>query len=157
MYRFLLNFTFWSEWIYCLQCQTINLLSLTSKRRRVKRENSEFKILNFTSHKKFYFHCLAKLELKPHTKVLKNLFSNMALKNLYETTIYSIFEFTQKQVFHFLKTNPYTDFFKIPLWRKLIIFTSYFLTSSKNLKWKQHFHASRFWNYQLLNMAVWWG
>ena len=47
---------------------------------RVKRENSEFKILNFTSYKKFYFHCLANVELKPHTKVLKNLFHNMALK-----------------------------------------------------------------------------
>ena len=45
-----------------------------------KRENSEFKILNFTSYKMFYFHCLANAELKPDTKDLKNLFHNMALK-----------------------------------------------------------------------------
>ena len=63
---------------------------------RVKRENSEFKILDFMSHNKFYVHCLAKLELKPHTKVLKNLFHNMALKNPYVTTLYSIFEFLQE-------------------------------------------------------------
>ena len=50
---------------------------------RVERENSEFKILNFTSYKKLYFHYLASVELKPHTKVLKNLFHNMAFKNLY--------------------------------------------------------------------------
>ena len=47
---------------------------------RVKRENSEFKILNFKSYKKFYFHCLANAELTPHTNVLKNLFHNMTLK-----------------------------------------------------------------------------
>ena len=47
---------------------------------RVKRENAEFKILNFKSYKKFNFHCLANAELKPHTKVLKNLFNNMTLK-----------------------------------------------------------------------------
>ena len=50
---------------------------------RVNRENSEFKILNFTSYKRFYFYCLANAELKSHTKVLENLFHNMALKNLY--------------------------------------------------------------------------
>ena len=54
---------------------------------QVKRENSEFKILNFMNYKKFYFHCLANAELEPHTKVLKNLFHNMALKNLRVTTI----------------------------------------------------------------------
>ena len=43
-------------------------------------KHSEFKILNFTSYKKFYFHCLANARLKPHTEVLKNLFHNMALK-----------------------------------------------------------------------------
>ena len=42
--------------------------------------------MNFTSWKKFYFHCLANSELKPHTKVLKNLFHDMALKILYVTT-----------------------------------------------------------------------
>ena len=54
---------------------------------RVKTENSEFKILNFTSYKKFYFHWLVSVELKPHTKVLKNLFHNRALKNLYVTIV----------------------------------------------------------------------
>ena len=52
---------------------------------RVKRENSEFKILNFTSYKKLYFHCLTSVELKLHTKVLQNPFHNIALKNLYVT------------------------------------------------------------------------
>ena len=49
-------------------------------------QNSEFKIFNCTSYEKFYFHCLANTELKPHTKVLQNLFHNMAFKNLYVTT-----------------------------------------------------------------------
>ena len=49
---------------------------------QVKKENSEFKIINFTSYKKFYFHCLANAELKSHTKILKNLLLNMALTNL---------------------------------------------------------------------------
>ena len=35
----------------------------------------------------FYFQCLAFAELKSHTKVLKNLFRNMGLENLYVTTI----------------------------------------------------------------------
>ena len=35
--------------------------------------------------------------------------------------------------------------------------TSYFLISSKNLKWKQYFHSDRFRNYQLLNIAAWSG
>ena len=52
--------------------QTVNI--------RVKRENSNFKILNFTRYKNVYFHCAANSELKPHTKVLKNHFHNMALK-----------------------------------------------------------------------------
>ena len=43
--------------------------------------------MNLTSYKKFYFHCLVSVELKPHTKVSKNLFHNMALKNLYVTTM----------------------------------------------------------------------
>ena len=47
---------------------------------RVKRENSEFKILNFTSYKKFYFYCLANAQRKPHTNVLKNLLYNMTLR-----------------------------------------------------------------------------
>ena len=51
---------------------------------RVKNENSKYLISRAT---KFYFHCLAKAELKPHMKVLKNLFLNMALKNLYVTTM----------------------------------------------------------------------
>ena len=49
---------------------------------RVKKENSEFEKLNLTSYKKLYFHCLASVELKPHTKVLKNLVHNIAFKNL---------------------------------------------------------------------------
>ena len=53
----------------------------------VRRINFEFEILNLTSYKKFYFHSLANIELKPHTKVLENLFYNMALKSLYVTTI----------------------------------------------------------------------
>ena len=52
---------------------------------RVKRENSELKTLNFTSYKKLYFHCLVSVELKPHKKVLKKLFRNITLKNLYVT------------------------------------------------------------------------
>ena len=51
------------------------------------RENSEFKILNFTNYEKFYFHCLANMKPKPHTKVLKNLFHNMVLRNLCVATI----------------------------------------------------------------------
>ena len=39
------------------------------------------------SYKKLYFHWLASVELKSHKKVLQNLFHNMALKNLYVTTI----------------------------------------------------------------------
>ena len=52
---------------------------------RFKRENSQFKILNFTSYKKLYFHCLTSVELNPHTKGLKIFFHNMALTNLYVT------------------------------------------------------------------------
>ena len=52
---------------------------------RVERENSEFKILNFTSYKKLHFHCSASIELNPHKKVLDNPFHNMAQKNLYVT------------------------------------------------------------------------
>ena len=58
---------------------------------RVKRENSKFKILNFTSYKNFYFHCLANAELKPHAKVLRNLFHKIALTNLYVTTILPLY------------------------------------------------------------------
>ena len=43
-------------------------------------------MLNFTSYKKVYFHYAANVQLKPLTKVLKNLFHNIALKNLYLTT-----------------------------------------------------------------------
>ena len=43
--------------------------------------------MEFHELQKGFFHCLANVELKPHTKVLKNLFYNMALKNLYVTTI----------------------------------------------------------------------
>ena len=38
-------------------------------------------MLNFTSYKKSYFHCLGNAELKPHTNILKNIFPNMAVKN----------------------------------------------------------------------------
>ena len=44
-------------------------------------------MLNFMSNKKFYFHCLTSVELKPHKNILKNLFHDMALKNLYVTII----------------------------------------------------------------------
>ena len=47
--------------------------------------------------------------------------------------------------------------FKIPLWHEIDNTTSYFLISSKNMKWKQHFHIDTFWSYLLLNMAVFWG
>ena len=53
---------------------------------RVKRENSEFKTMNFTSYKMFIFIAQRMLNLS-HTKVLKNLFLNMTLKNLYFITI----------------------------------------------------------------------
>ena len=62
----------------------------------------------------------------------------------------------KKQAFDFLNSNSYTNicfkfFFKIDN------VSSYFLISSKNLKGKQLFDTDRFCNYQLLNMAVWWG
>ena len=47
--------------------------------------------------------------------------------------------------------------FKIPLRHEIDNATSYFLISSKNLKWKQNFHNDTFWNYLLLNMVIWWG
>ena len=47
--------------------------------------------------------------------------------------------------------------FKIPLWREIDNATSYFLITSKNLKWKQNFHNDTFWNYILLNMVIWGG
>ena len=58
---------------------------LKARVRRLKAQiesikHSEFKIPNFTSYKKSYFHCLANAQLKPHTKVLKNLFHNMTLR-----------------------------------------------------------------------------
>ena len=46
----------------------------------LKGKNPSSKIFNFTSYKKFSFHCLANVQLKPHTKVLKNLFHNISLK-----------------------------------------------------------------------------
>ena len=71
------------------KCVLRNFTKFTGKHlcQRLKRENSKFKILNFTNYEKFYFHCLANAKLKPHTKVLKNLFHNMVLKNLCVTTI----------------------------------------------------------------------
>ena len=48
--------------------------------KQVKRKNSEFKIMDFTSYKNFYFYCLANAEFKPHRKILKNLFHNMTLE-----------------------------------------------------------------------------
>ena len=41
------------------------------------------------SYKKFYFHCLENVELKPNTKAFKNLFHNLALKNPYVTFVLS--------------------------------------------------------------------
>ena len=43
--------------------------------------------MKFTSYKKFYFHWLVNVEPKPYMKVLKNIFHNMTLKNLYVITI----------------------------------------------------------------------
>ena len=53
---------------------------------------------------------------------------------------------------NFLKEILTQSLFKIPLWREIENVTSYFLISGKNLKWKQHFHNDKFWNYQLLSM-----
>ena len=60
-----------------------------------KSTNYEFKFTSyefkFTSYKfkftsyEFKFTSLASVSLKPHTKILKNLFHNMALKNIYVT------------------------------------------------------------------------
>ena len=56
---------------------------------------------------KFYFHCLANVELKLHTKVLRNLFHNMALKNLCVTPIVSNETIlATKQEFFFTKVAP---------------------------------------------------
>ena len=72
-----------TSWEIKCTSQEIKSTSLSNKTSsqivniRGKRENSEFKILNFKSYKKSYFNCLANAELKPHTKVLKNLFHNM--------------------------------------------------------------------------------
>ena len=49
-------------------------------------------MFNFMSYKKIYFPCLANVVLKPHTKVLKILFHNMALKNIYDHYITVIFK-----------------------------------------------------------------
>ena len=114
--------------------------------------NSEFKILNFTSHKKIYFHCLANVELKPHTKFLKNLFRNMASKNLYVTTLYSIFKPQEKQAFDFFKRSSYTNVCLKFLCDAIDNVTSYFLISSKYLKWKQHFHTDRL---RITNFWIW--
>ena len=46
--------------------------------------------------------------------------------------------------------------FKIPLLHEMDNATSYFLISTKNLKYKQDFHADTFWNYLILYMALWW-
>ena len=69
-----------TSWEIKSTSQEIKSPSLSSKTTRcilnirVKKENSEFKILNFKSCKKFYFYCLPNAELKPHTKVLKKTF-----------------------------------------------------------------------------------
>ena len=47
--------------------------------------------------------------------------------------------------------------FKIPSWHKIENATLFLNVSSKNLEWKQHFYTDTFWNYILLNVAVWWG
>ena len=56
---------------------------------QIKKEKSEFTILNFTSYQKAsqVFHSLVNAELNPHTKVLRNLFHNIALTNFYVITI----------------------------------------------------------------------
>ena len=62
----------------------------------------------------------------------------------------------EKQVFNVVKKKLlHKCLHKIPLWRQ--IHNATFLISSKNLKRKQNFHTITFWNYLLLNMAVWWG
>ena len=116
--------------------------------------------MSFTSHKKLHLHCLAKLELKPHTKVLKILFHNKEISHKISMwLLYILYSNFHKKTGIWFSWKKFLQkcLFKIPLWREVDNITSYFLISSKNLKWKQHFHTDRFGNYQLLYMAVWWG
>ena len=56
---------------------------------RVKRGISEFKILNFKSYKKFYFHCLANAEQASHESFEKSFPLHDFGKNIFDhyTTI----------------------------------------------------------------------
>ena len=65
-----------------------------------------------------------------------------------------MFEFPQKAGIRFSRKFLHKWLFKIPLLPEMDNATSYFLISSKNLKWKQNFHTDTFWNYLLLNMAI---
>ena len=57
---------------------------VASSNPRVKTSNSRVRRQsckkNFSSYKKFYFYCLENAELKPHTKVLKDLCHKWLLK-----------------------------------------------------------------------------
>ena len=82
--------TSWEIISTCQEVKTTSQINKTTSQivnMRVKRENSSFKILNFTSYKKIYFYCLENVKLKHYWFFLKNLFYNMALKNVYVTTI----------------------------------------------------------------------
>ena len=50
------------------------------RRLKARVEAIKPRVIEFQELQKFYFHCLANAELKPYTKVLKNLFLNMTLK-----------------------------------------------------------------------------
>ena len=65
-----------------LKARAESMTSWDSKYASWKRK---FRVQNIEFHElqKLYFYCLASVELKPHTNVLKNLFHNMAFKNLY--------------------------------------------------------------------------
>ena len=66
--------------IYQLRVQ-IHELRVQIHELQVQIHHYKFK---FTSYE-FKFTSLASVSLKPHTKILKNLFHNMALKNIYVT------------------------------------------------------------------------
>ena len=57
----------------------------------------------------------------------------------------------KKQAFSFFLNNFWHKYlFTIPLWRKIDNASSYFIVSSKNLKWKLHFHSDTFWHCLIL-------
>ena len=59
--------------------------------------------------------------------------------------VFYIFESPQKTGIRFSSTNFLHNYLlKIPLWHKIPNASSYFIISTKNLKWKQHFHNDKF-------------